>query len=148
MGGLLTEENLARVRKSKVTDVAPRHLPGVASPAQRARGLAPHDRKSMNKLEARYGAYLETLKLAGEVLDYKFQALSLRLADNTFHRPDWYVMVKGGWEEIHETKGTGKGRPHFTEAGWLRFKLGREIWTQYKWRLIYWDENQWKEWNG
>jgi hypothetical protein len=60
---------------------------------------------AMNKTEAAYGAHLELLKAAGEVLWYKFEGLKFRLADNTFYTPDFAVMTKDMALEAHEVKG-------------------------------------------
>lgn len=43
----------------------------------------------MNKTEMAYAQYLEAKKAAGEVAWYKFEAMKLRLADNTFYSPDF-----------------------------------------------------------
>lgn len=58
-----------------------------------------------NKLEAAYDQHLALRKAAGEVLWYAFEAVKLRLADNTFYTPDFAVMLADGSLEIHETKG-------------------------------------------
>jgi hypothetical protein len=60
---------------------------------------------TMNKTEARYASHLETLKLAGEVLWYRFEAIKLRLADNTFYTCDFAVMEADGTLAMHEVKG-------------------------------------------
>lgn len=58
----------------------------------------------MNKTEARYGGHLESIK--GTVVAwYKFEAVKLRLADNTFYTPDFAVMLLDGTMEMHEVKG-------------------------------------------
>lgn len=59
----------------------------------------------MNKTEAAYSDHLELLKRAGEVAWYAFEAVKLRLADNTFYTPDFAVMAKDGVIELHEVKG-------------------------------------------
>lgn len=59
----------------------------------------------MNKTEAEYAQYLEALKACGEVLWWKFEAIKLRLADNTFYTPDFFVMKSNGELEAHEVKG-------------------------------------------
>lgn len=59
----------------------------------------------MNKTEAAYAQYLELQKRAGAVVWYEFEALKLRLADNTFYTPDFAVMGPDGVIEIHEIKG-------------------------------------------
>jgi len=59
----------------------------------------------MNKTEAAYSDYLETLKHAGDVAWFKFEGLKFRLADNTFYTPDFAVMMAGGEMQAHEVKG-------------------------------------------
>lgn len=59
----------------------------------------------MNKTEERYSAHLEARRIAGEILWYCFEAVKLRLADNTFYSPDFAVMAADGVLEMHECKG-------------------------------------------
>jgi len=59
----------------------------------------------MNKTEREYANELEKLKLAGEIVWYKFEGIKFRLADNTFYTPDFAVMRATGIMEIHEVKG-------------------------------------------
>lgn len=60
---------------------------------------------AMNKTEQAYGAHLEALKAAGEVLWYRFEGMKFRLADATFYTPDFAVMRSDGMLECHEVKG-------------------------------------------
>ena len=60
---------------------------------------------AMNKTEAAYAADLERRKHAGEVAWYKFEGVKLRLADNTFYSPDFFVLLADGQLEAHEVKG-------------------------------------------
>lgn len=59
----------------------------------------------MNKTEAAYSAQLNHRLIAGEILWFKFEGLKLRLADNTFYSPDFFVMLADGSLEAHEVKG-------------------------------------------
>ncbi|PJX25050.1 DUF1064 domain-containing protein [Psychrobacter sp. L7] len=59
----------------------------------------------MNNTEKAYAQHLELLKRAGEVSYYSFDGINLRLADNTFYKPDFLVMRSDGQLEIHEVKG-------------------------------------------
>lgn len=59
----------------------------------------------MNKTEEAYAADLETRKMLGEILWYKFEGLKLRLADNTFYTPDFVIMNSKNEIECHEVKG-------------------------------------------
>lgn len=58
-----------------------------------------------NQTEIAYGNYLEAQKIAGKILWYEFEALKLRLADNTFYTPDYAVMAADNVMECHEVKG-------------------------------------------
>lgn len=59
----------------------------------------------MNKTEAAYAATLDQRRTAGEVAWFKFEGIKLRLADNTFYTPDFFVMLASGQLEAHEVKG-------------------------------------------
>jgi hypothetical protein len=59
----------------------------------------------MNKTESTYAQHLELQKRAGEILWFAFEGLKLRLADNTFYTPDFFVMRSNGEIEAHEVKG-------------------------------------------
>lgn len=59
----------------------------------------------MNKTEAAYSATLEGRKSLGSVSWFKFEGVKLRLADNTFYTPDFFVMLTSGELECHEVKG-------------------------------------------
>lgn len=60
---------------------------------------------TMNKLEAAYAAHLEQQKAAGMILWFKFEAIKLRLADNTFYTADFFVLTRSAILEVHEVKG-------------------------------------------
>jgi hypothetical protein len=59
----------------------------------------------MNKLEADYAAYLKEAQQAGEIDWFAYEGIKLRLADNTFYTPDFFVMGDSGLLECHEVKG-------------------------------------------
>jgi len=58
----------------------------------------------MNKTEALYDTYLDLLRRASEIVSHRFEAVKLRLANNTFYTPDFMVVTQ---DEIqfHEVKG-------------------------------------------
>jgi len=65
---------------------------------------AHHRPGAMNKIEARYAAYLEGLRLAGGIVAWRFEALKLKLANSTFYTPD-FVVTFSDRIECHEVKG-------------------------------------------
>jgi len=76
---------------------------------------------TMNKTEAAYAALLESQKAVGEVAWYKFEAIKLRLADNTFYTPDFAVMLRSGALEMHEVKG------FWTDDGRVKIKVAADM---------------------
>lgn len=60
-----------------------------------------------NKTEQRYeDEVLRPALHAGDVLWYRFEAIKLRLADNTFLTMDYAVLPRSGVLELHDCKGS------------------------------------------
>lgn len=59
----------------------------------------------MNKTEAEYARMLDAQKHAGTILWWRFEAIKIRLADNTFYTPDFLVLNHRMGLELHEVKG-------------------------------------------
>lgn len=70
-----------------------------------ARGRTQHTPGAMNKQEQEYALMLEARKRAGEIHDWRFEALKLRLAKNVFYTSDFLVIAADGGVECHEVKG-------------------------------------------
>lgn len=60
---------------------------------------------TMNKTEAAYAEELRLRELAGEVVWFKYEGVTLRLGPDCRYTPDFLVMLLGGELECHETKG-------------------------------------------
>ena len=75
----------------------------------------------MNGTEAAYAMQLEADKQRGAILWYKFEALKLRLADNTFYTPDFAVMDRDGVIECHEVKG------HWMDDARAKIKIAADL---------------------
>lgn len=86
-----------------------------------ALGRLPKDR--MNKTEAAYVAYvLDPQKQRGEIIDWKFHSMNIRLADKTFYEVDFLVLHADMSVAIHETKGE-----FTTDKGQMKIKLCAEV---------------------
>jgi hypothetical protein len=59
---------------------------------------------TMNKTEAAYDEHL-SLRHTGDIIWHKFEAVKLRLADNTFYTCDFRRAARVGVLEMHEVKG-------------------------------------------
>lgn len=75
------------------------------APDRSARAQQRRQPGTMNKTEAAYAAHLEAAKKMGQVLDFRFEAVKLRLADKTFYTPDFMVLTTDRLIEFHEVKG-------------------------------------------
>jgi hypothetical protein len=91
----------------------------------------------MNKTEARYAQRLEGLKACGEILEYHFEAVKLRLADATFYSPDFMVITADGIE-FHEVKG-GMIR----DDAAVKFKVASEKFPMFGWKMVQWKGGVW-----
>jgi hypothetical protein len=76
---------------------------------------------TMNGLETKYAEHLERLKLAGDVLWFRFEGLTFRLADRCRYTPDFVVMRPTGQIELHEIKG------FFADDALVKIKLAAEL---------------------
>ena len=76
---------------------------------------------TMNRTEQAYAATLEQRRAAGEVAWFKFEGLKLRLADNTFYTPDFFVMLVDGALEAHEVKG------HWADDARAKIKIAADM---------------------
>lgn len=76
----------------------------------------------MNKTESAYERVLWGLHHEGAILWYKFEGIKLRLADNTFLTPDFFVMRADFSLECHEVKGN-----FVTDDGWAKLKIAADM---------------------
>jgi hypothetical protein len=90
----------------------------------------------MNKTEAAYERELDVLKKAGEVLDYRFEGVKLRLADNTFYTPDFFVTYPDRFE-VHEVKG------FWRDDARVKIKIAAEMYPFFKFRAVQLKKRQW-----
>jgi hypothetical protein len=92
-----------------------------------------------NKWERNYAQYLDLRKYIKEIACYRYEGLAFRLATNTYLHPDFLVVMPDGRMEIHEVKG------HKREKWWARFKIAREMFPWFTWRVVKIEKGQWVE---
>ncbi len=93
-----------------------------AAGVKRWQALGRMAKGEMNRTEAAYADRLNQLKQAGEVLDWKFHPMRVRLACNTYYEVDFLVLHADHTLAIHETKGG-----YTSEKGQLKIKLVAEV---------------------
>lgn len=92
----------------------------------------------MNKLEARYSRHLDLLRLGGEVHAWKFEAITLKLAEKCRYNPDFVVILQSGEIECHETKGFRR------DDAIVKLKVAASTFPWFVFRLVTWDGGAWK----
>ena len=97
----------------------------------------------MNKLETKYSAFLDGLKRQGEILWFQFESVKLRLADRTFYTPDFFVMTADGTLEVHEVKGTSKGKPWVEDDAAVKIKVAADQFPL-KFKMIWLVKTEWQ----
>ena len=131
-GGAFTKERLALMHaagelKLETTD-QPRGVKTESlSPLERMQQLGRLPRGKKNNTEAAYELeVLEPQLHAGEILWYRFEAIKLRLADNTFLTVDFPVITATGELEFREVKG------RWTDDARAKIKVAA---AQFPWRF-------------
>lgn len=114
---------------------------------ERVRAVARMDAKpsGMNKTEARRADALEILKRAGEIADYRFEDVKLRLADNTFLTPDFLVIRADGGIELEDVKGRKGDRYYATEDARVKIKAAARLFPWFRFFTVW--ESKDGRWN-
>lgn len=110
LGGVTSVPKAPAKKRARTDDAPPPMLaPIAAEPKQtgkqrmQAKGRLP--KGEMNETEKRYARHLDELKLAGEVLWWRFEAMKFLLAPVTTLTPDFMVQLADGTIEYHDVKG-------------------------------------------
>jgi hypothetical protein len=88
----------------------------------------------MNKTEAAHAADLEMQKRAGDILDYRFQPLRLKLAPDCTYEPDFFVLRQDRTIEFHEVKGG-----FVTDDAMVKVRVAAQIFPWFTFRLFQYD---------
>lgn len=91
---------------------------------------APAGPKFKSKAEARYAQLLEAQKRDGLITDWKYEAITLRLADGVRYTPDFMVRI-GDRMRLVEVKG------HMREAARVRLRVAVEMYPCFTWLLVW-----------
>jgi len=83
----------------------------------------------MNKLESRYNQRLELLKRADEIVDYRFEGITFKLADDTRYTPDFLVVLKDCFQ-LHECKG------FWRDDAKVKVKVAQKLFPWFKFIIV------------
>lgn len=89
----------------------------------------------------RYEDELRIMYLAKEIIDYKYEGIKFKLADNTFYSPDFFVVYPDRFEII-QIKGYETGRMAHSI---VKFKVAREEYPYFTFKMIAWRYGRWEQ---
>jgi hypothetical protein len=98
-------------------------------------------RKEMNRTEAEFARILEREKQAGEIIHYGYEEVTLRWGEVEIikYTPDFHVISRTGKTFFIEIKGG-----HIWKADNLKFKVARNVFNHYEFRLWQKSKGQWE----
>lgn len=94
-------------------------------------------RQRMNRTEAAYATRLEMLRRAGEIVDWGFEPIKLRLADRTWYTPDFLVVFADRFE-LHEVKG------FWRDDARVKWKVAAELFPWFQFVAVTRKRGQWQ----
>lgn len=95
-------------------------------------------RGRLNKTETRYSQRLDADVKDGRIARWRFEGVTLRLADGARYTPDFAVTLPDGRLEMHETKGG-----FIREAAMVRLKVAAELFPEFEFILAQWKRGEW-----
>lgn len=100
--------------------------PAIAAPPK-AKG-APREPRGMNKTERAYSAHLDLEKRIGAIRWWRYEGMTLRLADDCRFTADFLVMMADGRYELHDCKVLHRGatRAHIEDDALVKLRTAAE----------------------
>lgn len=121
-------------------DKAPIAPPVSKTSIAKSGGRPLHEPGKMNGLEKKYAQHLEMRKMTGEILDWKFEAIKLKLAPATFYNPDFLLLMPDGRIELWEVKG------FWEDDARVKIKVAAEMFSgMFSFRAAMWNKKN-KDW--
>ena len=97
----------------------------------------------MNKTELRYlQTRIEPLIFKKDIVMWRFEAITFKLADDLRYTPDFLVIGAPGYATIqfHEIKGG-----YIREDAIVKFKVARNLYPWFSWRMMQYKKGEWNE---
>jgi hypothetical protein len=89
---------------------------------------------TMNKTEAAHAMDLEMRKRVGEILEYRWQPLRLKLGTDCTYEPDFFVLMADCTIEFHEVKGS-----FITDDAIVKVRVAANLFPWFVFRLFQYD---------
>ena len=91
---------------------------------------------AMNKTEQAYAEHLDERIALGEVIAWRYESITFRLADNTRYTPDFEVQLSDGTLEFHEVKACRASGAFLCEDdARVKWKVAAEMFGEFGWLM-------------
>lgn len=113
-----------------------------------AKGFQRGKKTGKSKVEQTYDVHLERKKLNGQILDYWYEGLTLKLEKDVRYTPDYLVMTLDGTLECHEVKAgmkqkeTGRIVPISEDSSKIKLKVAAGKFP-FVFRLAFLHKHEW-----
>lgn len=142
-----TQEQYEDYMRRFMTEGQP--MNAVIEKARKSRQVQPAA-ASMNKTEARYAGFLDVRKTVGDIEYWRFEAVTLKLADGVRFRPDFQVVAKGVPIAFHEVKVKWKtsksNAPHMEDDARVKLMIAAREFPEFNFYVV-WPGDR-GEWNS
>ena len=91
---------------------------------------------TMNETEQAYSEVLNERQRTGAILEWTYEPLTFKLADNTRYTPDFVVQYPDGAMEVHEVKACKRTGGFLAEDdAMVKIKVAAEMYPWFRWFL-------------
>lgn len=87
----------------------------------------------MNKTEKQRAQELEALKRTGVIAAWRYEKVTLKLADDTRYTPDFWIVASDGQVRFEETKG------FWRDDAKVKIKVAAEQFPEFTFRSLIWN---------
>jgi hypothetical protein len=93
----------------------------------------------MNGTERRRAIELEAKKRDGQIREWRFEQVTLKLAPDCRYTPDFYVIENDGRVRMEETKG------HWRDDAKVKIRLAARLFPEFEFVALLWSKDHWKQ---
>lgn len=107
-----------KITESELSAILSKRAPKPSGGVQRWQALGRLPAGELNRTEKAFAAYLQERQAAGAIIWWKSHPFNVRLAENTFYRPDFLCLLADMSLVIYEVKGS-----YTSDKGQMKIKL-------------------------
>ena len=100
-----------------------------------------------SKTEQAYAGYLEVLRRAGQVADWRYEPVTLKLAQGVRYTPDFLTLYPDGSMSFHEVKGRKLDSFWSRPVGKVKVRLAAALFPWWRFAVVWPMGACWDSWD-